>query len=98
MGGLLIGVPHSILVVMAQNLLPKRQGLASGAVLGFMFAAGALGTGLGGNAADFVGLPLVMLVMALLPLGAGVSAIFLARDVVSRAVVTPVLTVATDEH
>ncbi len=98
LGGLLIGAPHSILVVMAQNLLPKRQGLASGAVLGFMFAAGALGTGLGGKAADFVGLPLVMLVMGLLPLGAGFSAIFLARDVVSRQGVTSALKVATDEH
>jgi len=97
-GGLLIGAPHSILVVMAQNLLPKRQGLASGAVLGFMFAAGAAGTGLGGWAADFVGLPLILLVIALLPLGSGISAIFLARDVVSRAAVTPVLNVATDER
>ncbi|HRJ43647.1 MAG TPA: MFS transporter, partial [Caldilineaceae bacterium] len=88
-GGLLIGAPHSILVVMAQNLLPKRQGLASGAVLGFMFAAGAAGTGLGGWAADFVSLPLVLLVMALLPLGAGLAALFLERDVVTRTVVTP---------
>ncbi len=83
--GLLVGVPHSILVVMAQNLLPKRQGLASGAVLGFMFAAGAAGTGLGGWVADFVGLPAVLLLMAVLPLGAGVSAFFLQRDVVSSS-------------
>jgi len=88
-GGLLMGVPHSILVVMAQNLLPKRQGLASGAVLGFMFAAGAAGTGLAGWAADFVGLPAVLLVMALLPLGAGISALFLARDVAARSVPIP---------
>lgn len=78
--GLLVGVPHSILVVMAQNLLPNRQGLASGSVLGFMFAAGAAGTGLAGWLADFVGLPLVLLVVALLPLGAGVAAFFLQRD------------------
>lgn len=91
-GGLLVGVPHSILVVMAQNLLPKRQGLASGAVLGFMFAAGAAGTGLAGWAADYVTLPTVLLVIALLPLGAGLAAFFLDRDVVPHpvAVVTPV--------
>jgi len=91
-GGLLVGVPHSILVVMAQNLLPKRQGLASGAVLGFMFAAGAAGTGLAGWAADYVTLPTVLLVIALLPLGAGVAAFFLERDVVPHgaAVATPV--------
>jgi len=88
-GGLLVGVPHSILVVMAQNLLPRRQGLASGAVLGFMFAAGAAGTGLGGWMADFVGLPTVLLVMALLPLGAGVSAFFLVRTDANRPVATP---------
>lgn len=85
-GGLLVGVPHSILVVMAQNLLPKRQGLASGAVLGFMFASGAAGTGLAGWAADYVTLPTVLLVIALLPVGAGVAAFFLERDVVPHAV------------
>lgn len=79
-GGFLVGVPHSILVVMAQNLLPRRQGLASGAVLGFMFAAGAAGTGLAGWAADSVGLPAVLLIVALLPLGAGMAAFFLRRD------------------
>ena len=85
--GLLVGVPHSILVVMAQNLLPNRQGLASGSVLGFMFAAGAAGTGLAGWLADFVGLPLVLLVVALFPLGAGVAAFFLERDRAPRRLV-----------
>lgn len=85
-GGLLVGVPHSILVVMAQNLLPKRQGLASGAVLGFMFASGAAGTGLAGWAADYTGLPAAMLVIALLPVGAGLAAFFLERRAARRPV------------
>jgi len=89
LGGLLIGVPHSILVVMAQNLLPQRQGLASGAVLGFMFAAGAAGTGLAGWAADFVGLPLALSVVALLPLGAGLSAFFLERAEAEQELAAP---------
>lgn len=87
LAGLLVGVPHSILVVMAQKLLPSRQGLASGSVLGFMFAAGAAGTGLAGWLADFVGLPLVLLVMALLPLGAGVAAFFLEKEPTPQPVV-----------
>jgi FSR family fosmidomycin resistance protein-like MFS transporter len=37
-----LGAPHSILMVVAQELLPVRRGLASGASLGFLFASGAL--------------------------------------------------------
>ncbi len=54
--GLLNGAPHSILVTMAQRALPGRGGLASGVILGSMFAAGALGTYLSGLAADNIGL------------------------------------------
>lgn len=78
--GFLVGVPHSILVVMAQRLLPKRQGFASGAVLGFMFATGAAGTGLAGWVADWVGLSAVLHGVALLPIGAGLSALLLRKQ------------------
>jgi FSR family fosmidomycin resistance protein-like MFS transporter len=54
--GLLNGAPHSILVTMAQRAMPGRGGLASGIILGSMFAAGALGTYLSGLAADTIGL------------------------------------------
>ncbi len=78
--GFLVGVPHSVLVVMAQNLLPKRQGLASGAVLGFMFATGAAGTGLAAWIADYTGMAAALHGVALLPLGAAIGAFFLARQ------------------
>ncbi len=75
--GFLVGVPHSILVVMAQRFLPKRQGLASGAILGFTFASGALGMGLAGPIADLYTLSTVMHVVAVMPLLAAFCALFL---------------------
>lgn len=40
--GALLGAPHSVLMVVAQDLLPVRRGLASGLSLGFLFAMGAV--------------------------------------------------------
>jgi FSR family fosmidomycin resistance protein-like MFS transporter len=60
LAGLLIGGQHSVLVVHAQRLLPARQGFAAGLILGFTFAAGGIGTWLGGLAADSFGLLAVM--------------------------------------
>jgi MFS transporter, FSR family, fosmidomycin resistance protein len=80
LAGFLVGIPHSVLVVMAQKLLPRRQGLASGAVLGFMFATGAAGTGLVGWIADFVGMAAALRWVALIPILAGISAFFLAKQ------------------
>src|SRR5690606_11900999 len=54
--GALSGGSHSLLVVQAQSLLPGRKGLASGAILGFMFSTGALGTLLIGALSDRIGL------------------------------------------
>jgi len=70
-------VPHSILLVMAQKLLPKRKGMIGGAVLGFMFASGAAVTWGASIAADIVGLSTVLTVLVLLPIGAGISALVL---------------------
>jgi FSR family fosmidomycin resistance protein-like MFS transporter len=42
--GAFLGAPHSVLMVMAQSLLPVRRGLASGMALGFLFAMGAVGS------------------------------------------------------
>ena len=54
-GGLL-GAPHSVLMVMAQALLPMRPGLASGVALGYLFAMGALSSWAIGALADRLGL------------------------------------------
>lgn len=50
------GMPHSILVLGAQWLLPGRRAMASGLALGFMFMGGAVGSYVVGIVADQVGL------------------------------------------
>lgn len=79
LAGLLIGGQHSVLVVHAQRLLPARQGFAAGLILGFTFAAGGIGTWLGGLAADSVGLLPVMQAITLLGLPAALLALTLPR-------------------
>ncbi len=54
--GAALGAPHSVLMVMAQDLLPVRRGLSSGAALGFLFASGALASWAIGACADRFGL------------------------------------------
>jgi FSR family fosmidomycin resistance protein-like MFS transporter len=65
-GGLL-GASHSILVVIAQDLLPLRKAFASGITLGFLFGVGAVATWSIGQLADVWGLTL------LIQLGAGIG-------------------------
>jgi FSR family fosmidomycin resistance protein-like MFS transporter len=77
LAGFLLGGQHSILVLHAQRLLPARQGFASGLILGFTFAAGGIGTWLGGLAADSFGLLAVMQAITLLGLPAAALAITL---------------------
>jgi FSR family fosmidomycin resistance protein-like MFS transporter len=77
LAGFLLGGQHSILVLYAQRLLPARQGFASGLILGFTFAAGGIGTWLGGLAADSFGLLAVMQTITLLGLPAAALAITL---------------------
>jgi MFS transporter, FSR family, fosmidomycin resistance protein len=75
--GIMLNIPHSILIIMAQRLLPARRAMIGGAVLGLMFASGAAMTGLGSWVADYVGLIPVLTVFALLPIGAGLCALTL---------------------
>ncbi len=58
----------SLTVVMAQEILPNRVGLASGLTLGLAFGAGGLGTSALGKYADIFGLSQTMLLLVLLPL------------------------------
>jgi FSR family fosmidomycin resistance protein-like MFS transporter len=80
LAGLLIGGQHSILVMHAQRLLPARQGFAAGLILGFTFAAGGIGTWIGGIAADRFGLLVVMQAITIL----GVPAALLALTLPGR--------------
>lgn len=77
LAGMLVGGQHSILVVHAQRILPVKQGLASGLILGFTFATGAIGTWLSGILADVVGLETVMIGVTLLGLPAAALALTL---------------------
>ena len=58
--GAFLGAPHSVLMVLAQDLLPVRRALASGLALGYLFAMGAVGSWGIGALADRYGLGLVI--------------------------------------
>lgn len=75
--GALLSIPHSIILVMAQQLLPTRKGLVGGLVLGFMFASGAVSTWVASWFADQFGLFVVLMAIAFLPLGAAFCALLL---------------------
>lgn len=77
LAGGLLNVPHSILLVMAQRFLPRRKGMMGGAVLGFMFASGAVAAWVASWFADSLGVGTVLTIVAFLPIGAGVCALLL---------------------
>ncbi|MEK9164668.1 MAG: MFS transporter, partial [Chloroflexota bacterium] len=58
--GFFNGAPHSVLVTMAQKLIPGKAATASGIILGFMFTSGAVGVYFSGLAADHIGLMRVL--------------------------------------
>jgi FSR family fosmidomycin resistance protein-like MFS transporter len=59
--GAFIGASHSIIVVLAQRLLPGKSGVASGLVLGFTFASGSIGALFSGMIADESGFQFLFL-------------------------------------
>ena len=71
LAGFISNTSHSVIVVQAQAMLPKREGLASGLALGVMFASGAVMTGVAGFFADIFTLRAVMYTLAFLPILAG---------------------------
>lgn len=52
LAGAFTGATHSIIVVLAQRIIPSGMGMASGLILGFMFGVGSLGSMLSGYFAD----------------------------------------------
>ncbi len=64
LAGGLIGMSHSPIVVHAQGMVPAYAGAASGAVLGFTFASGAIGVLISGFLADLFGFDVVFTVSA----------------------------------
>jgi len=59
---------YSVTVVMAQELLPRHLGLASGLILGLAFGTGGLGSALSGYLADMMGLRAVIWMLAIVPI------------------------------
>lgn len=96
--GLLLNIPHSILLIMGQRFLPARKGMMGGLVLGFMFASGAATAWLASLLADQIGLGLVLSGLAFLPIVAGACALVLpsTRQPALEPVKTPVTPVAAD--
>jgi FSR family fosmidomycin resistance protein-like MFS transporter len=80
MAGALHGASHSIIVVIAQSMLPGRQALASGLILGFMFTSGAVGAFLVGVAADRAGLQVALASLAVVSVIAGLLALALPAE------------------
>lgn len=78
--GGLSGGAHSIIVVLAQGLIPMRKGFASGAILGFIFGTGAVGSLIIGAISDQIGLTTTFQIVAFLIAAAGILSLFLPRQ------------------
>ena len=77
--GFFSGMPHALLVLMAQSFFPQKKGMASGLVLGFMFFSGSLGSAILGGVADNVGLQTMLSNLGLLALVAAIAAFLLPK-------------------
>lgn len=78
--GGLSGGAHSIIVVLAQDLIPMRKGFASGAILGFIFGTGAVGSFIIGAISDQIGLATTFQIVAFMIAAAGILSLFLPRQ------------------
>jgi MFS family permease len=82
--GLFAGMPHSVLVIMVQSLLPGRRAFASGLTLGLMFFSGAIGSYLLGVVADEIGLAVALQGIIILPLVAILGTLLLPRVALAK--------------
>jgi FSR family fosmidomycin resistance protein-like MFS transporter len=82
--GFFAGMPHSVLVIMTQGLLPGRRAFASGLTLGLMFFSGAVGTYLVGIVADEIGLARALQSLIILPIIAIAATLLLPRQGLSE--------------
>lgn len=83
LSGMFTGAVHSIMVVLAQRLLPGGMALASGLALGFIFSSGALGMLLTGPMAETRGFPAVLVLSSGLVLVGAMFALMLPKEAVS---------------
>lgn len=75
--GGLSGGSHSIIVVLAQELVPDSKGFASGAILGFIFGTGALGSLAIGMVSDSIGLSSTFQIVAVAIFASGLMGLLL---------------------
>ena len=78
--GAFSGGSHSLLVGMAHRIMPAGKGLASGATLGMIFGAGALGVLIIGSVSDRIGLISVFQMIAGITVLTGFIALLLPDD------------------
>lgn len=88
LSGALLGASHSVIVVLAQGMLPGNVGAVSGLVLGFTYATGSLGTVVSGVIADEFGFEAVFLTTAVIVLLAAVVARTLRRESPAQVALT----------
>ena len=62
--GAFSGGSHSIIVQLAQDLMPEGKGLASGMIMGLIFGTGAIGTIIIGHLSEEIGLTLTFQIVA----------------------------------
>jgi FSR family fosmidomycin resistance protein-like MFS transporter len=77
LSGFFAGMPHSVLVIITQGLIPGRRAFASGLILGLMFFSGAVGSYLVGLLADEIGLARALQALMLLPIIAATATLLL---------------------
>jgi len=75
LSGTMLLAGFSVIIVFAQELMPKNVGLASGLMLGLAFGTGGIGVFLSGLMADAIGLERSMTILAFMPLLAGLLAL-----------------------
>ena len=85
--GYAISLSASVIVVVGQELLPQRIGVASGVTLGLAVSVGGIGAPLYGYLGDRAGLPVVFLAIAAVALIAGIGSVWLPPSL-SRGVDT----------
>jgi FSR family fosmidomycin resistance protein-like MFS transporter len=78
--GGLSGGSHSLLIVLAQEMLPAGKGFASGSMLGFIFASGAIGSLIIGKVADSIGLTTTFQLVAIAAAVSGVFSLLLPKQ------------------
>jgi FSR family fosmidomycin resistance protein-like MFS transporter len=78
--GFLAASTAPLMLLMAQQLMSARAGLASGLVMGLGFVTGAIGVPINGAIADAIGLQLSLMSHVILVLGTLVIAWFLPRE------------------